>query len=288
MLKWQKFGERITEPCALVLGAFDGLHLGHLALLKAAKKTLLPVAVTTFSGGKGKQLFTCAERKKIFADAGIDFVCEIPFTEELKNTSAEDFLAQIFQSIEVRATVCGEDFKFGREALGTPALLKTYSQPLTVIKTVEKNGEKVATSRCKQLVLEHRFTELKSLCDGMGYFIGGTVEHGRKVGRTYDFPTLNLSIPAEKLLPDDGVFGGVAVTPKGVFKTIINVGSRPTFGVEERKIEAHLLGFCGDLYGAEVQVYPTRFLRPITQFSSAEALKAQLQKDKRSLEENDD
>lgn len=282
--KWVKFGDKIECSCTLVLGAFDGLHAGHLALLKTAKEKGLPVVITTMSGGKGKQLFTRAEREVVFADTGIDFVCEIPFTEALKNTSAEDFLKALLKSIAARQIVCGEDFRFGKNALGTPELLDRSDLPVTVVKTVTKNGEKVATSACKQLVLENDFQLLQELL-GVGYFIGGEVEHGREVGRTYGFPTLNLTIPEDKLLPLDGVYGGFAVTPKGKFRTIINIGSRPTFGVTERKLEAHLLGFEGDLYGAAVQIYPTVFLRPITRFSSQEALKEQLQRDKQTIKE---
>ena len=283
--EWVKFGEKIERSCTLVLGAFDGLHAGHLALLKTAKEKGLPVVITTMSGGKGKQLFTRAEREVVFADTGIDFVCEIPFTEALKNTSAEDFLKALLKSIAARQIVCGEDFRFGKNALGTPELLESFHLPVTVVKTVRRNGEKVATSACKQLVLKNDFQLLKELLGG--YFIGGEVEHGREVGRTYGFPTLNLTISEDKLLPSDGVYGGFVVTPKGRFRSIINIGSRPTFGVTERKLEAHLLDFEGDLYGAVVQVYPTVFLRPITRFSSQEALKKQLQKDKERLEEID-
>ena len=109
-----------------------------------------------------------------------------------------------------------------------------------------------------------------------GYFIGGEVERGRQVGRTYDFPTLNLSVPEHKLLPPDAVYCGLVETPKGSFPAIINIGARPTFGVEERKIEAYLDGFSGDLYGAYVRVYPTKFLRPIYKFASPRELKERL------------
>ena len=190
----------------------------------------------------------------------------------------------LLENVAAKGIVCGEDFRFGRDALGTPELLKNYELPVTVVKTVKRNGEKVATSTCKRLVSENEFLLLQELL-GDGYFIGGVVEHGRQVGRTYGFPTLNLTISEEKLLPRDGVYGGVAVTPKGRFQTILNIGSRPTFRVDERKLEAHLIDFEGDLYGAMVQIYPTVFLRPITRFSGQEALKEQLQKDKERVKE---
>ena len=272
------YGEKIEYPCTLVLGAFDGLHTGHRALLAAAKGAGLPVVVTTLLGGKGKSLFTREERAFLFSRAGVGGVYEIDFTEEMKNTAAEAFAAQLFGNVNAKWVYCGEDFRFGKGASGTPALLENYA-PVTVIKSVQSGGEKVATSVCKKLVEARDFDGLRTLLGEEGYFIGGVVEHGREVGRTYGFPTLNLSLPPEKLLPPDGVYGGFAETPEGRFQSILNIGARPTFGVEEKKLEAHLIGFSGDLYGAAVRVIPTVFLRPVSRFASKEALEEQLRKD---------
>ena len=273
-----RYGEKISTPSALVLGGFDGLHLGHRALLKEAKKTGLPVVITTMLGAKGSALFTKEERAFVFEGTNIDFVYEIPFTEELKNTEAEAFLAALFGCINAKQVFCGEDFRFGKGARGTLELLKTFA-PVCVVETVKADNEKVSTSLCKQCLKENNFEKLSRLLGANAYFIEGIVEHGRQVGRTYGFPTLNLSIPPEKLLPQDGVYGGFADTPKGRYSTIINIGSRPTFGVEERKVEAYLKGFSGDLYGATVRIYPTEFLREIKKFSSEEELRKQLQRD---------
>lgn len=291
--------ERAINSCTLLLGGFDGLHLGHRALLACAKKGGYPVGITTILGGKGKALFTRKEREFLFSKAGIDFALEIEFTDQIKNTSAEDFLRGIFEKICVKRLVCGEDFRFGRGAEGTPAFLKELSPcPVEVVSCVKSDYmryefegarmRKISTSACKKH-LERGELSLLNACLGAAddaegtYFIGGTVEHGRQVGRTIGFPTLNLSVCAEKLLPPDGVYGGVCATGKGNFPAIINIGARPTFGVEERKIEAYLDGFSGDLYGTEVRVYPMRYLRPIMKFPSEEALKKQLENDKERI-----
>lgn len=266
-----------------MLGGFDGLHLGHRALLTAAKQTGLPVCLTTMLGGKGRVLFTRQEREDIFTRAGVNCLLELVFTEQLKNTGAELFLQKLFTEFEAKHIFCGEDFRFGKDALGTPELLQE-SAPCAVhiLKHYEKDGKKVSVSRIKELVKEGNLSAANSFL-GERYFIQGIVEHGRRIGRRYGFPTLNLSAPEEKLLPPDGVYAGIAETPKGIYKTILNIGARPTFGVEERKIESYLEGFEGDLYDAEVKVYPIEFLRPVSQFSSPEALKEQLEKDKRSI-----
>ena len=285
--------ERFDFPVALVLGGFDGLHIGHRHLLAEAQKTGLPVALTTMFGGKGKVLFTQKERREIFERAGVSCLCEIDLDGTLRKLSAEDFCGTVFSLFDVRAAFCGEDFRFGRDALGTPALLKRLAPcPVTVCKTVKYRfgdsgrGRKFSASACKRFLKAGDISALNAchfakngdFYDG-AYFIKGEVEHGRQVGRTYGFPTLNLSVPAEKLLPPDGVYGGLCRTPKGNFPTIVNIGSRPTFGIGERKIEAYLDGFSGDLYGADVAVYPTEFYRGIEKFASAEDLKSQLQRD---------
>ena len=291
------FGEKIAKPCALVLGGFDGLHLGHRVLLAEAKKAGLSVAVTTMFGGKGKALFTRAEREFLFARAGVDIVIEIAFTEQFQSTSAEDFLAELFRTVDARELVCGEDFRFGRGAEGTAELLKRYANVVHIQRTVKRRSEesgrerKISTTACKAFLKAGDLPSLNACLEtedfyGSAYFVQGEVEHGREVGRTYGFPTLNLTPPPEKLLPPDGVYGGLCRTPKGNFATILNIGARPTFGVTERKIEAYLEGFSGNLYGETVQIYPMEFYRPIERFSSAEALKAQLEADIARLRKN--
>lgn len=291
------FGEDYSTPCALLLGGFDGLHLGHRALFREAKKSGLPIAVTTMTGGKGRQLFTLSEREFLFERAGASAVCEIPFTENVRTMSAERFLGELFSHIHARLIVCGEDFRFGKDALGTPALLNERAPcPVTAVPIIgpdcmraeEEGGQmrKFSATACKRYLEKGELALLNACLYDFGtpfydgaYFIGGVVEHGRQVGRSYGFPTLNLTAKAEKLLPPDGVYKGVCATPLGKFPTILNVGARPTFGVSERKIEAYLDGFSGDLYGAYVRVYPMEFLRPISAFPSAEALREQLLKD---------
>ncbi len=291
------FGTPYPSPCALVLGGFDGLHLGHRRLLSAAQRSGLPVVLTTVFGGKGKVLFTREERREIFSRAGVSVLSELDLAGELRKMPAETFARTLSSLFDVREAHCGEDFRFGKDALGTPELLKTYLHcPVTVHRTVKYlSGEsgrarKFSASACKKYLAAGELSRLNAcLCEGAsgGYFVQGRVEHGRAVGRTYGFPTLNLSVAPEKLLPPDGVYGGLCETPKGTFPCIINIGARPTFRVEERKLEAYLDGFSGDLYGETVRVFPTAFFRGIEAFSSAEELKKQLEKDIETLRENE-
>ena len=286
MLKMYRCGEKTEEGYALLLGAFDGLHRGHCSLLERAKMAGLPVCITTIFGGKGSALFTEEEREFIFARMDIDSVYEIAFTEELKNTSPESFLSDLMDNIPVQAIYCGEDFRFGKDAAGTPELLKKIAPcPVEVVPLMLYDGKKVSASDCKFYLKAGEMEALNVLL-ATPYFIQGTVEHGREVGRTYGFPTLNLTVPAEKLSPKEGVYGGYAETPKGTYPAIINIGPCPTFGVKEKKLEAYLDGFVGDLYGETVRIYPTKFFRGIEKFASADALKKQLQKDIKRLQKN--
>ena len=272
------FGEPIPAPCALVLGGFDGLHIGHMRLLSAARKTGLPVAVTTMYGGKGVSLFVREERREIFRRAGVDLLIEIDLSAETMRLTAEEFLRELFSEICARAVFCGEDFRFGFGACGTPAHSGAFAScRVEILPVLEEGGKKVSLSAIKKAVADGDMSANRLLA--FPYFVQGAVEHGRQVGRKYGFPTLNLSLPREKLLPREAVYGGYAETPQGRFPAIVNLGSRPTFGVAEKKIEAHLAGFSGDLYGAEVRIFFLEFYREIVAFSSAEELKAQLARD---------
>ncbi len=284
MLKVLQTDERFDAPCVMLLGGFDGLHLGHRQLLEAARATGLPMGITLLSGNKeGGDLFTFAERERICAQAGISFVIEIPFTESVRQTAAADFARTLLARVNAKVLVCGEDFRFGRGAEGTPELLRTlFAGEVHVLPIVCRGGVKVGTAEIRQMLLRGDVAGANELLPG-GFFLLGRVEHGRQVGRSLGFPTLNLTYPRGKAPLHDGVYGGRVITPAGEFLSIINFGARPTFGVEERKVEAYLAGFSGDLYGAEVLIFPQEFYRPIQRFSSADALKRQLQADEARL-----
>lgn len=278
--------EQFAAPCALLLGGFDGLHEGHASLLAEAKKTGLPVGLTSISGGKaGGDIFTFRERERIFEAAGCAFVWEIPFTEVFKNTEAEAFLRAVFGKINVAALFCGEDFRFGKGARGDAALLRAVSPcPVYALPVRRDRDEKIATSRLKALLAEGDLPSVNRflVCD---YFLEGVVEHGRRVGRTLGFPTVNLAEPREKFPLREGVYAGVTEAKGKRYPSVVNFGSRPTFGVSERKAEAYLEGFDGDLYGEEIRIYPKEFLRPVVKFQSRDELISQLERDKKSLRE---
>jgi len=278
-----RWGENRNTPCALLLGGFDGMHVGHATLLKRARETGLPVGITTITGLKaGGDIFTLAEREYIFEREGISFVLELPF-ETIRNISAADFLAALFKSVRAQAVFCGEDFRFGKDAAGTADFLRANAPCAVEICPISMIGaQKVSISAVKQRLTAGDLPAANALLQG-SYFLQGKVEHGRQVGRTYGFPTANVSFPAEKYSLREGVYRGYVETEAATYSSIFNFGARPTFGVEQKKTEAYLHGFNGDLYGQTIRIYPTEFIRPIVKFASVEELKSQLKKDLKTL-----
>lgn len=270
----------------MLLGGFDGLHLGHRRLLARAQESGLPVGAMTIVGCKEDSLFTFAEREEIFRSLGVDFVFELLF-EEIKAWSAEAFVVRLLSEFSPKYFVCGEDFRFGSGACGTPQTLKSMGQVrVDILPLVELEGEKVSSKRIKAYLKEGKVEKANEQL-GDAFFLLGKVEKDRQVGRTIGFPTANVAYPSGKLPIKIGVYESRVAIDGQVYRGITNYGARPTFGDERVWTETHLDGFCGDLYGRTIKVEFTRFLREIEKFESADALCAQLQKDIRRVREND-
>lgn len=274
-----RFGDNIQTPCALLLGGFDGIHKGHESLLERARQTRLPVGITTITGLKaGGDVFTLPERCSIFEREDLSFVLSMPY-EEIRHFGASAFLRSLFSAVNAKSVFCGEDFRFGSGAAGSVQTLKEQAPcPVHALPIREENGSKVSISSVKQLLASGDLPAANKLLP-CGYFVQGEVEHGRHTGRTYGFPTANVTFPEGKFLLREGVYLGETSAGGRRYRSIINFGARPTFGVTEKKVEAYLKDFQGDLYGQTVEIYPERFLRPIVKFSSVEELKNQLKKD---------
>ena len=272
---------------AMLLGGFDGLHLGHCKLLARAKESGLKVGVMTIVGGKeDENLFTFQERESIFKNVGIDFVFELPFSE-IKDITPLEFVALLQKQFSPKLFVCGEDFRFGAKAQGTPEILKRATQVCVDVQPlVEKNGQKVSSSYIKTLIKDgdvERANEL--LCER--FFLIGTVFADRKIGRTLDFPTANIEYPIGKYPLKKGVYETRVTVLGKEYKGITNYGARPTFDNDKVLTETYLDGFDGDLYGRELKVSFVRYLRDIRKFDDIGALKKQLEEDIRRVREND-
>lgn len=270
----------------MLLGGFDGLHVGHRRLLSRAKQSGLPIGITTIIGAKEGNLFTLPERERVFAQAGADFVFELSF-DEIKDISAQDFLDKLVREFAPKLFLCGEDFRFGAGALGEPKQIEQYTGiPTQIHSLVEWEGEKVSSRTIKSL-LSAAQTERATALLGEEFFLIGEVFSDRKVGRTIGFPTANVAYPQEKFPLKKGVYETRVLAKGKWYKAITNYGARPTFENERVVTESYLDGFTGDLYGEEIQIRFTRYLREVQKFESVSALKNQLAEDIRKVREND-
>lgn len=269
----------------ILLGGFDGLHVGHRRLLARAKEYRLPVGVMTIVGGKsGGSLFTLREREIIFESAGVDFAFELPF-EEIREMSPAEFVQALETQFEPTAFVCGEDFRFGKSALGTPETLRAQTKAqVDVLPLMELGGEKVSSSTVKRLLGVGDLSGAIELLEEQ-FFLLGTVVSGRKVGRTIGFPTANMAYPKEKFSIPLGVYETSVSVGGTDYKGITNFGAKPTFSDGQVCVETFIDGFSGDLYGREILVRFVRKIREIKKFESVEMLEKQLQMDLASIRE---
>lgn len=277
----------ISSGCVMLLGGFDGLHCGHQKLVERAKTYALPVGIMTIVGGKGREgLFTLAERERLFKEAGIDFVFEMEFSA-IKNMSPETFAALLTREFPVQAFVCGDDFKFGKMAQGTPETLKQATRVrVEVVELVKINGVKISSCDIKNYLQALKVEEANALL-GRRFFLVGSVQKDRQIGRTLGFPTANIEYPQGKFSLKAGVYETRVTIDGKEYKGITNYGARPTFDNDTVWTETYLDGFDGDLYGKTLTVEFVRFLRNVEKFDSADSLKKQLQTDIRRVREND-
>lgn len=282
---------------AVTLGVFDGVHLGHRAifeaLAEAAGRTGGEKVVVTFDrhpravvAGEAPPTLTSLEhRLALFERAGIDAAVVLRFDETLAAVSAEDFLREILiDGIGARTIVLGSDAHFGRGRAGNIAFLEQHQarhgyELVPVRLLPSEAGDTASSTATRKAVLEGRLDDAARLL-GRSFALLGRVERGDERGRKLGFPTANLALHHE-VTPPRGVYVGRVEVDGVRYRALINIGVRPTFkGVPEEKVEAHLLGFEGDLYGRVLEVELLRRLRDERKFASVDELIAQIRADR--------
>ena len=276
-------------PALIVLGCFDAVHIGHQELLKKAKLQAkingLDLGVMMFAEGKGgRQVFTFEERLEFISAYNTKFVFKIDYTDEFKKTTAQQFLGDIEEHINVKAYMSGKDFRFGAGAKGKSSTLKNFAEDeengvwYMPVKDVTVDGEKVSTTLIKKYIEEGKIQKAEQLL-GRQYFVSGEVCEGHGRGKELGFPTANIIYPANKVLVAPGVYGVEAEIDGTVYKGVANCGPRPTFGEDAFVMEVYFEGLSQDLYGKNVTVKFINYIRAIKKFESAEALSAQIAHD---------
>jgi riboflavin kinase/FMN adenylyltransferase len=278
----------LQAPCVLAIGNFDGMHLGHQALLakliQTAKTLGLSSAVMTFEPHP-RELFTpdnapsrlCSLREKLeyFANAGVERVYVCAFNRRFAKVSAEDFMQRILrQSLNAQAILVGEDFRFGAQRAGTTQDFVQAGFNLIQLPQVDLDNERVSSTRVRSALANGQLEQAAMLL-GRPYSISGKVVHGAKRGRQLGFPTANVHMRHER-----PAFTGVYAVKLNGLNAVANLGVRPTIaGVPKLSLEVHVLDFAGDLYGKHVHVEFFHKIRNEMKFDGLDALKAQIAKD---------
>ena len=288
------------EKRVVALGYFDSVHIGHVAVLSKAKQTAeqlrAKTLVFTFDDGLKKILgfsntdnvYTKSERENIYKSLGMDEVFFAPIDKEFLGLDKKQFLDYLNENFEIVAYVCGEDYRFGKGGQGDVQYLKEYarerSQQVVIAPVVLVSGEKVSSTLVKQLLIDGKIAEANSvLCKK--YSVTGVVFEDRKVGRSIGFPTVNIKAEKNKQQLKSGVYAGSVQIDGKDYRAIINYGARPTFNLEEKLIEAHIIDFNGNLYGKQLTLYFDSFMREIKKFESTEQLIYQLKMDSLAVKE---
>lgn len=286
----------------VVLGNFDGVHLGHQAVIRRAleigQESGRKVVATTFDPhpravirpeSEPWLLSTPDVRRELLLGCGVDEVYVIPFDTELSQKSPEEFVNDVLlRELGASDVVVGENFRFGYKASGGVEELaatlrksggEAYLVPIRSVEGLPDGEAEINSSSIRALLSEGDAAGAARLL-GRPYAVRGEVVYGDQRGATLGFPTANLSPDPRVLVPARGVYTGYAEVPGGKrYGACTNVGIAPTFDRRENRIEAHLLDFEGDLYGDTVEVGFTERLRPEHKFSGLEELKAQISSD---------
>lgn len=283
----------MSEKTIYALGFFDGVHLGHQALLLvcrhlAQRKNCMPGVVTftdhpdTLVTGQTPVLInTLDERKRMFLAHGISTMITLPFNEKLRNTPWQDFLEDLLQR-GAAGFVCGEDFRFGYQGEGSAQKLAGFCRekglPWSIVPAQTLDGIRVSSTYIRQLLEEGEMEQAVRFL-GHAHLLSGKVVPGRGLGHTIGIPTANLALPQGVLLPKPGVYACEAIVDCRKYLAVTNIGNRPTVGGHHTTVESWLLDFDGDLYGKHLTLLFYAFLRPEQKFDSLEELKAQIEKD---------
>jgi riboflavin kinase/FMN adenylyltransferase len=269
--------ELAAGECVAAVGSFDGVHRGHRRVLETARAAGGPVTVVTFwphprlvLGNRVELLSTLERRIELLDEAGVDEVLVVDFTPELAAREPAEFADSVLRQIGAKVVVVGESFRFGRAAAGDPALLRQLGFDVRVVRTLEG----VSSTHIRGLLREGDVVAAARLL-GRPPELEGTVVLGDQRGGTLGYPTANLSVPVELLVPAYGIYAGFALGHRAA----MSIGVNPHYGGDERRIEPHLLDFEGDLYGQRLVVELWRRLRDERAFESEDELVAQITRD---------
>ncbi len=284
------------RPCALTVGVFDGVHLGHLHLIdalktRAAERGLASAIVTLHPDPvqvlrpdlRVAYVTSLEERIELLRATGVDAVAPLTFTSEVAELSAHDFVRLLHETLDMRFLLMGPDHAFGRGREGTPQRVAEIGAELgfdieTLPQPLEGTSGAVSSTSIRRALADGDM-ELAARLLGRSFAVRGPVVRGKERGRTIGFPTANIAVTPDRALPAYGVYVTRAHVGGRTYPSATNIGVNPTFGDARPSVETYILDFEGDLYGRELRVEVVHRLRGETKFASIGALTAAIAAD---------
>ena len=281
-----------AAPKCVALGFFDGVHIGHQRLIRALENDLgLQRTVFTFANHPISvlqpdhmpgYLTNPQEKASLLRSYGAQMVWMPAFDRQMAALAPEDFLEFLFDRLNAKRIVVGANYRFGAGAAGNAEMIQKAASArglsVQIVPDVLYQGALVSSTRIRAALASGAIDQAAAML-GRPYALCGPVVHGRKIGSQMQLPTANLGFDFARALPMDGVYAGEALLDRQRWRCVINIGASPTVATKRRTVEAHLIGFEGDLYGQQICLRFDRFLRPEKQLGSLDALKAQIRAD---------
>lgn len=293
-----------TTPLALSLGMFDGVHLGHLSIInklnEIAGKEHLESAILSFwphprkflnPNDDVKMLNTLEEKLELLEKSGIKNIFLKTFDEEFRNLTGIEFCEQVLaDKLKVKYIIIGHDHTFGKDKSGNFELLKSLSNELgfkvNQLEAVQTKNLNISSTKIRIALSEGRINDANEML-GYNYPLAGKVIHGKKLGRTIGYPTANLEVPVNKLLPKSGAYIVEVYVDNQFYKGMLSIGTNPTIDDQNESLhtEVYILDFDQDIYGKEITIKFRDFLHDEIKFEGLEKLIEKLDEDKRLTEE---
>lgn len=283
------------DKSVVTIGKFDGIHKGHEVLIEKtvnySKQEQLTSVVFTFKNSPisyfsniiTREIITEVEKMNKLKLLGVDVVIDIPFNKDMAEIAAEDFVKQILvDKLGAKKLIIGHDFAFARKREGTPPILKIlgkkYGFDVEVIEPVVINNIRVSSTHVKDLIYAGRVDEIKNYL-GRNYAIEGTVIHAKQLGRTLGFPTANIILQENLIIPKRGIYATKVHIGNEVYVGATNIGYNPTVNGEKMSVETNILQFDKDIYGKTIKLEFLERIRDEKKFKDLNELKLQLKMD---------
>jgi riboflavin kinase / FMN adenylyltransferase len=287
----------LLQPSVITIGVFDGVHIGHQHLIRrlvqnahgsgrlAVVLTFFPHPDVVLRGISGRYYLTTAEeRAEYILELGVDYVITHPFDEMTRQLRAADFVDRLQTHLRLGELWVGSDFALGYKREGDVAFLteqgrqKGFAVHAIDLVSTDGNGEKISSSRIRRALRDGQVEQVRDWL-GRGYTLTGEVVHGKKRGRSIGFPTANIDVWEEQVIPANGVYAGWAFLGDERFMAMTNVGISPTFNNKDITVEAYLVDFDRFIYGETLRLTFETYLRPEARYNSLQELIDQIHRD---------